>query len=336
MQRGMKNPRFVRPICCLLSVACCLAAGAAPQTVTVTVEPAAAVPPEIRRDAALYGQEPVRILYATLVMPLPSQKDYAKLSAIDERIVAELEGLTGFTHVALVTLSWQDRPSAVYHPLVRKAVSTLQAQGVHVIWGRWLWVAWPDGLAVGVPRPDPVAQWSADFYADAVSRLWTEAKVLGAQATLLDAEPYGACSQKLIVPLDVTAGERLVIADAIAEATGRAGAVDIILPTASNRSGWYGWSLAGLGLLRADNKTYYVANPVGKVVANPPDGFRHRLDLWGSNVGTGRLEDAAKLTVTQAKALDLEEIRRRWPECRGFWVYADHEILPDVLAAWKN
>ncbi|MCO6436513.1 MAG: hypothetical protein J5J06_05450 [Phycisphaerae bacterium] len=322
---------------CLLPIAHCLG-GSPPVTMQCTVDLPTAVapapaPPEIHRDGSLYGADPVRLLYALLILDESSRLQ-------DQAIVEQLRDLRGFTHVALVTLSWQDRPLAVYDPLVREAAATLQSQGIHVVWGRWLWVAWSDGLAPGVQVPPPLAQFHAAFYAEAIEHLRREAEALGATATLLDVETYGRCAQKALQKLELTEGDRAVIGGAVDAAVRRVGAVDVVLPTSSSRATHYAWPLGKLGLLRADNKTYYTPRGDGRVVANPPAGFVQRLDLWGSNVGLGRSVDVAgtfaKLTVDQAKAIDLETIRERWPECRGFWVYADHDILADVLRQWKE
>ncbi|MCO6437544.1 MAG: hypothetical protein J5J06_10690 [Phycisphaerae bacterium] len=283
------------------------------------------------RHPSLYGAKDLRLLYALLVL-----KD--DTLAQDRAIVEALEHADWFTHVVLVTLSWQERPEAVHHPLVRQAVATCRKRGVRVVWGRWLWVAWPDGVS---DPPGPSAHRDPSFYVKAIRRLRVEAEELGAVGTFLDVEPYGRCAQKAMKRRDLTDEDRKAIRDAVAQAVQQAGPVDLIYPTSSSRRTHYAWPFAELGLLRMDAKTYYTPRADADLPPiRAPRGFEHRPNLWGVNVGLGRPEDVEgphkKLTIAQAKALDVEVMKRRFPQCRGVWVYADYDLLPEVLRRWDR
>ncbi len=259
----------------------------------------------------------------------------------DARIVEALDspGLSWFTHVLLHVPSWQEYPDAANHPLVLKAVEQCRKRGVPVIWGRWLWVAWPrDGREAHInDHFDP------SFYERTIRTVKREAKALGAVGTVLDVEPYGACPQRASIKrTNLTADQRHRMQRAIEQAVSVAEPVTYVFPTSSPRPGAFHWALTGLGELRCDARTYYTEPPRYRVPKiRPPEGCVHRLDLWGTYVGLGGPKDTlagglTKLTIDQAKALELPRIKRDYPECRGIWVYVDHAQLPEVLRAWQQ
>jgi len=257
----------------------------------------------------------------------------------DRAIVDALAQLRWFTHVILTVPSWQEVPEASEHELVRRAAAALREQGIGLVWGRWLWVAWPEGVK---DAPTSESHFEADFYSEAIRRVRRESASLGAVGTFLDAEPYGQSAQKPTMKFtELTESDRVRIHHAVSQAVAEAGPVDLIYPTSSMRPSHFGWPLADLGVLRCDSKTYYVRAPQYRLpVVRPPPGYEHRLDLWGVNVGlaaTGSTDRRSQpLTVGELLALDLHDIRRQYPGCRGLWVYMDYSIMADVLRNWPN
>ena len=260
--------------------------------------------------------------------------------ASDTRVVEALRKLRWFTHIILVIPSWQERPNATEHPLVQQALRICRERKIPVVWGRWLWVAWRSKQD---KRPLTLdSEFDAAFYEAAILNVKREAKAIGAVATFLDAEPYGKCPQfsslkrKKLIDKD-----RRRIRRAIEDAVSKAGPVDLIYPSSSSPSWHYAWSMADLGILRCDSKTYYTrAKRYELPKIRPPHGFTHRVDLWGSAVGLGRPEDVyhgnVTLTSPEVVALDLPRIRERFPNCRGFWVWVSHDILPEVIRSWPD
>lgn len=270
-----------------------------------------------------------RVLHVTLKL----RKDAA---ASDERIVESLRDLTWFTHIILKTTSWQESPDAIRNPLVQRAVRICRERRIPVVWGRWLWVGWPDPGA-GVPNAE--SHLDPTYYAAAIARVKVEALALGTVGSCLDAEPYGQGPQKPIKHKVVRDRERAQMAEAVRSAVATAGPVDLIFPTSSGRPSHFAWPLTALGLLRCDGKTYYTKGPKdGWPKVRPAPGHVHRIDLWGCNVGLGRpgdhVEGQVKLTAKDVKALDWDAIRKRYPDCRGVWVYVDYDILPEVIRTW--
>ncbi len=258
-------------------------------------------------------------------------------AAADARIVDALSDLRWFTHVILVVPSWQEKPAAMRNPLVRRAVRTCRVRGIGVVWGRWLWVAWPGDQA---RLPNPQSHFDAGYYSSAIRRVKREARSLGAVATFLDLEPYGKSVQKPTLKFrTLTDDERHRVQSAVSLATRRVGTVDLISPTSSMRASHFAWSLVGLGKLRCDSKTYYTrATSTRWPTVKPPNGVTHRVHFFGSNLAMGRPEDAvngqAPLTAAEVKSLDLSKIRTRYPQCDGLWSWVSYDILPDVIRSF--
>ena len=279
------------------------------------------------------AKDDLRILYMLLRLRKDTIQD-------DMRIVNALRQADWFTHVFLIVLSWQERPDAPRNPIVQRALTICRERGIKVIWGRWLWVAWPsDKLEAPMPVAD--SHFDSAYYATAIATLKAEARSLGAVGTFLDAEPYGHCAQKPTLKFKkLDDNDRQRIKRAVAGAVAHVGPVDFIYPTSSSRASHYAWPLAGLGRLRCDSKTYYSIGPDQVPKIRSPDGYEHRMDLWGCNVGLGRPQDhmkgQRKLTIQDVKSLDLSLIRKDYPHCKGVWVYADTSILAKVVEAFKN
>jgi hypothetical protein len=257
----------------------------------------------------------------------------------DLRIVNSLRNAGWFTHVAIVVLSWPERPDAVRNPIVRRAVDLCREKGIGVIWGRWLWVAWP---GTAVVRATPNDQIDPAFYAAALATIKSEARALGADGAMLDCEPYGKGPQsENLEHRELTDEDRRRISAAVALAVSRSGQVDLIYPSSSARSTHFSWPLTDLGVLRLDAKSYYTKpDGIDFPTVRPPGGYVHRLDLWGCNVGLGRSADhhkgQSKLTIKEARTLDPASIRRRFPDCRGIWVYVDYDMMAEVLERWNE
>ncbi len=276
----------------------------------------------------------LRLLYVELRLRENTIKE-------DLQIVKALRHAEGiFTHMIFVAPSWQERPDAALNPIVQEAFRVCRQHGLGAFWGRWLWVGWPN-WELEDPLPGPDSHLDATYYAAAISTLRAEARLLGAVGTFLDAEPNARAEQKPTLKNKRLAPEdRLAISTAIREAVKYAGQVDLLYPTSSNRASHYAWPLEGLARFRCDAKPYYQHKSSGKIFANPPAGYEHKLDLWGSFVtpvsrqigGTG--STSWTLTIDDAKALNLDIIRQRYPECRGFWVYTDE--LVEVLREWGS
>ncbi len=257
----------------------------------------------------------------------------------DAKIVDALRCMAWFNRVMLVVPSWQDKPNATSHPLVRLAVDTCRALEIPVIWGRWLWQAWPGldwSVADALNHIDPA------HYARAIATVRAEAHSLGAAGTFLDAEPYAQSVQKSALKGVALSFEgQAQIRQAVLTATGSVGAVSFIRPTSSGRESHFCWALTDLGALRCDSKTYY-SKATGYEIPTiaHPEQCEHRVDMWGCNVGLGRPEDVhrdqVKLTAGDVKALDLSVIRWRHPSCRGVWVYVDYDIFADVVQGWGS
>ncbi len=260
-------------------------------------------------------------------------------AAEDARVVEALSELRWFTHIMLVVPSWQEKPNAIHHELVVKAIKTCRERGIGVIWGRWLWVAWPGSQR---QLPNEQSYLDSEFYATAIRTVKHEAKSIGTKWTMLDLEPYGKSVQKPTLKFhDHTPAELRKIQGVVMKATKKAGRVTLITPTSSMRSSHYAWSLLKLADYRCDSKTYYTrSSSRNRPVVRPAPGCDHRVDYFGSNVGLGRSQDVLKkqrlLTAAEVVAYDLKAIRLRYPECRGQWVWVSHDILPDVIRTWPK
>ena len=256
----------------------------------------------------------------------------------DAKIVDALRRMAWFNHVMLVVPSWQDKPNAATHPLVQLAMDICQEMDIPVIWGRWLWQAWPESAA---PVPLLPSHLDPAYYARAIATVKAEANGIGAVGTFLDAEPYANSPQKPLKSAALRFGEQAQIRQAVVAATTNVGTVGFIRPTSSGRESHFCWALSDLGALRCDSKPYYSKAPDYELPAiRPPQQCEHRVDMWGCNVGLGRPEDVhgehVKLTAEDVKALDLSVIRWRHPSCHGVWVYADYDIFADVVQGWGS
>lgn len=276
--------------------------------------------------------EDLRALY--VLLKLRDDTEHA-----DAKIVDALEHLTWFNRVMLVVPSWQDKPHAASNPLVDAAIDICREQKIPVIWGRWLWAAWPEG---DLPLPYVPSHFAPAYYARAIATVTTEGRDIGAMATFLDAEPYARSAQKLALKgVALTLEHQAQIRKAVLTATAGVGEVGFIRPTSAGRESHFCWAMADLGALRCDSKTYYSKAPGYEVpTIGHPEQCEHRIDLWGCNVGLGRPEDVhrdqLKLTAQDVKALDLSVIRWPHPSCRGVWVYADYDIFAEVVQGWGS
>ncbi len=259
----------------------------------------------------------------------------------DRRVVEALRELRWFTHIILVTPSWQEKPNATTHPFVVQALAICKEKNIPVVWGRWLWVAWQPGHHDRAPTTG--AEYDTTHYAQAISVLKREAKAIGAVATFLDCEPYGKCPQMISLKRKkLSDDDRRKMLQAMKSAVTISGRVDMVYPTSSSDSPWhFAWPMAELGVLRCDAKTYYARSPYYKLPRIlPPPGFTQRVDLWGSAVGLGRPQDIYNgnktLTSSEVVALDLTKIRKRFPHCLGYWVWVSHDILPEVIRSWPK
>ncbi len=302
-------------------------------------------------EAVLPAQPvPTPVLMGTRVRPpVEPQGDvlavYLFLRLTDKAVdkdVAILRALlnvkpNAFTHAIVVVPSWQRMPYAFQNPIVRRIISTCRSKGIAVVWGRWLWVAWPSDK-LEAPMPNANSHHDASYYATAIATVRAEARFLGAVGSFLDAEPYGDSTQKptlKFVPIDDV--ERIMIGLAIKEAVAAAGPVDWIYPTSSASPTHYAWPIARLGRVRCDAKPYYTRESDGQVIANPPAGYQHRLQLWGAFVMPKRTEIRPglwTLGIGDAKRLDPNVMRQKHEHCKGIWIYPGDQTA-EVLAAWN-
>ncbi len=280
----------------------------------------------------LDGRPDIRALYVQLRLRQDTIAD-------DIAVVNSLRDADWFNAAMIVAPSWLERPDAPNNPIVRRAMATCRAEGLAVYWGRWLWVGWPSHVNERL-LPGPASHFDAAYYAAAIATINAEGRMLGADATFFDAEPYGDSVQKgAIKRAKLTPAQQLLIADAIEDAVRYAGPVGLIYPTSSMRSSHYAWPITGLGQLRCDHKSFYTREP-GRLVVRPPTGHDHRLHLWGAfatpnsrQIG-GPESKSWTLTPAEVKALDVDAIRAFYPECVGMWVYSDDLIA--TLAAWGS
>mgnify|MGYP001610825680 CR=1 FL=1 len=166
-----------------------------------------------------------------------------------------------------------------------------------------------------------------------------EGQALGAVATWVDAEPYGEGPQTWLKTARLPAPTLQGMREAIRTAVRTAGQVDFVEPVGCGAPTCYAWTISGLGKIRGTTSTYYSHAPQYRVPKlDPPPGIEFRLELWGCNVGLNRPEDrvgdSVKLTIDEVKTLDLDQVRKSYPECAGFWVYVDSDIFPQVIRQW--
>ncbi len=258
---------------------------------------------------------------------------------IDNRIVDALRNAGWFTHVILLTYSWQERPDAIRNPIVLRALATCRRMGLGVVWGRWLWVAWPEGV---VRAPSELSHLHPVYYATAIATVQSEARSIGAVGTFVDAEPYGHSAQKELKSAVFDDNDRLQINRAINQSLRYTGPVDLIYPVSSGRSTHYAWEMAGLGEIPCCSKTYYSHGVDDLPPIHPPSPtsyVTHRIGLWGSYVGLGRDKDRINnnvfLTIAEVKGLDMDVVRATFPKCRGQWVFAGPDIV-EVLNNWGS
>ena len=242
-----------------------------------------------------------------------------------------------FTHAIVVVPSWQRMPYAFRNPIVRRVIAACRAKGIAVVWGRWLWVAWPSDR-LDAPMPNSSSHHDASYYAAALATVRAEARFLGAVGSFLDAEPYGESTQKPTLKFShLDDVERILIGLAVAEAVSAAGPVDWIYPTSSAKPTHYAWPISGLGRLFLDHKSYYTLKSDGDVVAKPPPGYQHRLQLWGAFVLPKRTEIRPglwTLDIGDAKRLDPNVMRLKHKHCKGIWIYPGGQTA-QVLVAWN-
>jgi len=286
---------------------------------------------------------PLRILFVS-----PSLYDQKADRDADLIDALRAPGLSWFTHVILKVPSWQEYPDAPDHLLIKHALNICRDRGIPVIWGRNLWVSWPefvDGTKFNFvpPIPDASSQYDPAYFAAALATVSAEARRIGAVGTFLDTEPYGDSVHKLsLKSAELTEALQSRIRSAVQIAVASAGRVDFVYPSSSGRATHFAWPLLELGQWRCDSKAYYTTAPDYQLPKiNPPTCIEHRLDLWGCNVGLGRPEDVVgsqvKLTIADVMALDLSVIRQQHPDCRGIWVYIDADIFPDVIRrGWQR
>ncbi len=284
----------------------------------------------VHRDLTSLRSTPTepRYLYVTLLLRKGTL-------ATDTDIVESLQQLHWFNRVILVVPSWQEVPDAENHPLVQQAITNLKAKRIPYVWGRRLWVAWATK-----DNPSTVgSEYAWQFYAAAITNINSEALAIGAVGSFFDAEPYGKSPQMTTLKRRLlTDRQRLRIRAAIRLATRRAGYVDTIYPvSSSDTSGHFAWSLAELGVLRFDAKTYWSKAPNYKLPRiDPPFDVNHRIDAWGSIIGVTQPVTGMTLTPKDVMALDLSVIRKQHPNCKAFWVFVPRKKLAEVIRSWPQ
>lgn len=270
-----------------------------------------------------------------LLCPLPLT---SKSEETDRKNAAALIHATPwFTDVVLMTGPWQTVPDATTHPIIKLAMQACATSGLSVIWGRWMWVGWPSDK-LEAPMPGDMCQYDPEYYAAFIANLNREARFLGADRTAADVEPNGIPANEGLLK---TGGpqERKLIQRAIRHAVRVVGQVDIVMPSASANKEHFAWATVDMGRDRWGNKAHYARTP-DEVIANPPDGVTHKMDIWVSFATTksravGSPQNMT-LTPTEVQAIDMEAVRKLRPSIRGQGVYIPDKEFVEVLKGWNG
>lgn len=242
-----------------------------------------------------------------------------------------------FTDVWVKVPSWQEKPDAENHFLVRYARDICRDRGVRFWWGRNLWVAWPPGnleYGEGTSR----SHFEPQYFATAISNLRWESKMLGAEGFGFDAEPYGQGPATVRVRKSMEVYERRYMEWAIKGGMKAAGAPMLIYPHGSFNPKWFAWPVGELGVRGISSAvTYYAMSAEDLVTQNrepkPPEGYKFAPYYWGVWAGREGQEHAGMkvLTVEQVKSIDVGKIQETYPSVRGLFVYVQSGSMGEIL-----
>ncbi|MBU0716902.1 MAG: hypothetical protein KJ749_01530 [Planctomycetes bacterium] len=257
----------------------------------------------------------------------------------EEAMVEALRQPAGFTHAVLMLPSWRDEPYAVHHPLFLRALRICQEQGIGAILGNRLWRSWHSQDEKPLKLENRA--FDSNHYLAAISVLKSAAAKLPVVGTALDAEIYAdAGKTESLKGRQLGDDEWAQIRAAITPAVSLLGPVDLIYPCSSTDAATYTWLMSWLGRINCDEKTYRARGLADLPTINPPAGMTHQVHLWGLHIAPASV--VAKLTAQNEKkiplspgeylALDLSNIKRRFPECFGFFTYIDDQHFVEVLA----
>lgn len=283
-----------------------------------------------------------RLLYVPLSLaPQPDNEDR------DHDIVSALwhPGPHWFSNVMLVVPSWQEKPTAANHPLVRSAIEALHHRGVHMVyWTRQLWVAWMNSVPEHI-RPHARSHLDPAYYAAALAILRREAAELGVAGCWFDAEPYGPddAPQRAALRAGLSEYDRMMMRVAIATAVNAVGKADGVYPAIWMTPDSYVWEVGLLGRDRFTSTTYYAGSP-GELASQsrepaPPPGYSPDFTHWGIHAGKpGETHAGFELsTPAEVMALDMSEsglIRAAYPSVKGVAVYTPVDDLATMLREW--
>ncbi len=271
--------------------------------------------------------EPMRILYFNLTLTDKSwMEDMEKVHAL--RFARPW-----FTHIGIIVRSSLELPYAATSTVVNAARNMCYYHKLKIIWGRWLWLGWPPKDAT-YPLPNHNSHFYAGYYATQLSRLAAEKDFLGAHLSWLDAEPYALSVQKEELKKRLTIVEQRNIKCAVWEAIQNAPRADFITPAGSMTDTHYSYPLMELAHHPCTQKTYKLKHADDSIPIKVPEGYTRRLNMWGSWV-TPLTPLKDRLSIKEAKSIDLKRVQELYPENIGQWIYAGNDI-PEVLEHWND
>jgi hypothetical protein len=219
------------------------------------------------------------------------------------------------THVWILFLNPQDAPLPKLNK-ARQAIKVCKKHNVEVIWARTLWPSYEVKNFRRHDMSDP------NYYKSFIDTIRAEARILGADYTAVDTEPYALFPFKEIKMYPLRQEEFDVIKVAVDEAVAEKGQLDFVAPAGGALANHIYNPLSLLGRLRVAEHTYFDIPRKIKDKKRPYDVFGAYINVTKQNP-----------QYPKAPFFTPEEILERqdlWGHKKGLYISANHKDMEKV------
>lgn len=219
------------------------------------------------------------------------------------------------THVIIAYLNPDDAPLQ-NQKKVMDAISVCRSNNAKIIWCRALWPIYNVEGWTETRLTDP------NYYKSIIQTIFSEAKILGAEYTAIDIEPYGHFPYIEMFWKPLGKEKFKAMQDAVKIATDDVGKFDFVLPVGGAFKYQMYDAIIGIGKYRIAEHTYF------DIPAKLRDKKRP-YDVLGAYISV-RKENAAYPEAPYFTAQEILERQKLWSSKKGLMLYSKEDEVEAV------
>ena len=219
------------------------------------------------------------------------------------------------THVWILFLNPQDAPLPKLNK-ARQAIKVCKKHNVKVIWARTLWPSYEVRNFHRSDMSDP------NYYKNFIDTIRAEARILGADYTTVDTEPYALFPFKEIKKKPLNPKEYDAIKDAVQKAINEKGQLDFIAPAGGAYPYRIYEAVRDLGKLKVAEHTYFDIPRKIKDKKRPYDVFGAYINVTKQNP-----QHPKAPFFTPKEILERQDL---WGHKKGLYISANHKDMEKV------